>query len=113
MKSFQKKNNMVEITIGNKDYRINPVSGLRMITAYDDNAPKLLEEIEKAKYAPEQVTKFMDFIVEIIDDVLYKDACKSIFNGQCNYYDLVDLYVYIRDEVRSFNELKVKEYAGV
>lgn len=113
MAEFQKKNNMVTVKIGNKDYQIDPIAGIRMVSMYDDNAPKLLEEMEKAKYAPEQVTKFMDFVVEIIDSVLGENSCKNIFNGQCSYYDLVDLYVCIRDAVRRFNKSKTEEYATV
>lgn len=113
MAEFQKKNNLVMVKIGNKDYQIEPIAGMRMVSTYDDNAPGLLEEMEKSKYAPEQVTKFMDFVVEIIDAVLGEDSCKNIFCGQVSYYDLVDLYVHIRDEVRDFNKKKSKEYATV
>ena len=111
MAEFQKKENFAIIKIENAEYKVESIAGNRMICAYNDNTPSFLKQIEESKYDSNEVAKFMDFLVGIIDAALGDNACQNIFNGQCSYYDLVDLYVCIRDEVRKFDKLKADEYA--
>ena len=111
MAEFQRKENFAILKIGNTEYKVEPVAGSRIICEYNDKAPEFLDRIDKTKYDAKEVTKFMDFLAGIIDTVLGDKACQNIFNGQCSYYDLMDLYVHIRDEVRAFNKSKIKEYA--
>lgn len=107
--TFEFSSNVLNLSIAGHQFQVD-------ISARDvqTNMQEVIQSAELSSQTDsDNVQKVMDLCVQGIDGLLGTDATKTIFGDKViNFYDLVDLMVFLETEITNFKLLRMSKYAS-
>ncbi len=107
--TFEFSSNVLNLSIAGHPFQIDISAG----NVYT-NMHEVIQSAESLEQTdPSDVQKVMELCVQGIDCVLGTGATKTIFgNRVVNFYDLIDLMIFLETEITNFKMLRMSKYAS-
>ena len=111
MNKFEFKSNVLELSIAGQNFTVDPLTASAKYKELVKKIDGIKEDVSIENISPKTVENACKTILECVDDILGSGASETIFKGRTvNYYDCIDLCVFVLQEVKGFNDARTAAY---